>query len=136
MPREEKSSSMGSINNVPSGSSGAEGGSSLAARRARLRGSLARASMPADEAPLQTETPVPESDSTPAVQSPGNVEAYLNNFTQSVQSSPKFQSDAEMTTTSSNSSQPQQHAAGNEVRSATNDSTGSSGGSAKSMSAL
>jgi hypothetical protein len=54
MAREEKGSSMGSIN---SGGSG-DGGGSLAARRARLRGSLARASFPPDE--LQPESDTPE----------------------------------------------------------------------------
>lgn len=48
MPREEKGSPMG-INNAPNTGSGADGGSSLAARRARLRGSLARASFPQDD---------------------------------------------------------------------------------------
>ena len=67
MPREEKGSPMGSYDNSGSGS---EGGSSLAARRARLRGSLARASYPPDEefpqsagapdpAPVAEESPAP-----------------------------------------------------------------------------
>lgn len=43
MPREEKGSPMGSYDNAPSGS-GSDSGSSLAARRAKLRGSLTRMS--------------------------------------------------------------------------------------------
>lgn len=50
MPREEKGSPMGSYEDAPSGGSNAAGGgSSLAARRARLRGTLARATFPTDE---------------------------------------------------------------------------------------
>lgn len=53
MPREEKGSpQMGSYDDAPTGGSnaaGGGGGSSLAARRARLRGTLARASYPQEE---------------------------------------------------------------------------------------
>ena len=62
MPREEKGSPMGSYDNSGSGS---EGGSSLAARRARLRGSLARASYPPDEEfPQAPGAPDPASGTT------------------------------------------------------------------------
>jgi hypothetical protein len=55
MPREEKGSPMGSYDDSPTGSSQDTGGSSLAARRARLRGSLSRtAAFPPDDTSFST----------------------------------------------------------------------------------
>jgi chemotaxis protein histidine kinase CheA len=96
MAREEKGSPMGSVN---SGSgSGSEGGSSLAARRARLRGSLSRASFPPDTDLADSnalEEPMPTSNSKRIKTEEATVQTaaeavghYLENYGSSVAPNP------------------------------------------------